>query len=131
MKNLILLSMVFLMIACGKDGDDKPYLFPVSTMNKVWTKSHTIGSPVVKFDTVDMTNLNAVTFTNVDRQGVQDDCVLSATTNNGRIYGIMNFTLVSGDLFVCSQLVGQVGYHAVMNTKRGYEYMHIHGQEVR
>ena len=118
-SKLLALAILVTLTSCGKDNRGEPYLFETN-LNRSW------ASVDGKLTSIDLTNLSNITVAGLSREGITSICTYSATQTVGNGFsGGLNFTYVSGDSFVCSQLVGNNGYTAVNNTKTGKDEMSL------
>jgi hypothetical protein len=132
MKTLLIMTILTTLVSCGKDeSNEAQYRFPVNTINKNWIVVRETLPGLPKFTSIDLTNLNAITITNAERDGVKTNCVFSAddVVENG-FYGSMDINHVSGDAFICSQFVGRLGYQAINNTRTGIETLNVYGKDL-
>lgn len=130
MKPLLLIAMTLIFVSCGKKDNSDPYIFEVTNFNRLWTYS--FGTSPIQFDSIDLSDLNNVTVTNLKRNGVFTTCTYKAVNNwSNSFYGTLTMTYQTGDMFVCSQLVGVISYEAANDTKKGYEYLSIAGQVMK
>jgi hypothetical protein len=120
--NVLFFLSLFTLISCGKESDSSPYLEEVN-LNQAWKANETS-----MLTEIDLTDLNNVTFLNVYRDGVSDNCTYSATLSKyNAFYGTLKMTYVSGDTFICSQYVGSLGYEAFKDLRSGVSTLNLIG----
>lgn len=133
MKTIILLTM-FLMVSCGKkdSGSSNPYLFEVTNFNKQWNFYTGTGDGKFTFESIDFSDLNNVMVTNMRFNGVTANCTYSATSDKYNDFaGALTFVYLTGDMTVCSPMIGSWHFEAINDTRMGVEYLKLLGLEFR
>lgn len=123
--NLIISAFtLILVVSCGHKNEEGGHTFSeVQTINREWTSE--TGS---KFESIDLSDPNAVLIKNASRDSVFADCLYSSNIEWFNIYyGDLNLALISGDSFICSQFVGQMSFSAAFSNKRQREELNLLG----
>lgn len=126
------IALLFLAISCGKNDKSDPYLFEVQDLDRSWSYHSGAMRDGLTFTSLDLSNPSTATFYGATLGGASSNCIFSIDKQgfNG-FYGSFKLTYVSGDGFICSKFGRAIGYEAVSDSRKGYDYLRMGGIELR
>jgi len=123
MKTIQTILTLLFVVSCNAPDDGGHTFSDIQTLNREWQ-----STDASMFESIDLSDPNAVSIKNASRDSVFSDCVFSSDIKwTNSYYGSLNLTLTTGDAFICSQFVGDMGFSASFSNKRQREELTIMG----